>query len=284
MSSRPALKPRFATILGRKIAYLDSGRGQPTLLMMHGNPVSAHVYARLIARLRSGYRCVAPDLLGFGRSDKPLYETEYSLPKHIEITAKFVQALDLRNVALIAHDWGGPIGLGAALREKKRYKHLVILNSLTEAPMMIRPLYWLPFHTLLRMKRLADYLLKELNLFQKMGVGVMDEADQAVYFRSNHSAATRAGIAAFPRMIPHRREHPNYPLLHDILAEVERWDIPALVLFSDRDSVFSAEQGERLAKRMKNAQFRSVVGAKHFLQYERPDEVASAIDNFLRER
>lgn len=283
MSSQPALKPKFTTVLGHQIAYLDSGQGGQTLLMVHGNPVSAHVYARLIARLHARYRCVAPDLLGFGRSDKPSRESAYSLPRHIEIMAEFVRALDLGNLALVVHDWGGPIGLGAALREKKRYTHLVILNTLTEAPMKIRPRYWLPFHALLRLKRLADYLVKDRNLFQKMGVASMEEADQDIYFRANHNAATRAGIAAFPRMIPYRREHRYYPLLRDILAEVEDWNIPALVLFSDRGSVFSAGQGERLANRMENARFRLVAGAHHFLQYERAPEVAAAIDNFLQE-
>ena len=284
MTSQPALKPSFATVLGHKIAYLDSRQGRQTLLMVHGNPVSAHVYERLIGRLRSRYRCVAPDLLGFGRSDKPSQETEYSLPKHIDIMAEFVQGLDLRNVVLVAHDWGGPIGLGAALRETERYTHLIILNTLTEAPMKIRPRYWLPFHVLLRLRPVADYLMKELNLFQKMGVAIMDEADQAVYFRANHSAATRAGIAAFPRMIPYHAGHHNYPLLRDILVAVERWDIPALVLFSDRDSVFSAGQGKRLANRMIDARFSLVAGAHHFLQYERTPEVASAIGSFLQER
>jgi haloalkane dehalogenase len=284
MSSRPALEHSFTTVSGHQIAYLDSGRGRQTLLMLHGNPVSAHVYRRLMANLRPDYRCVAPDLLGFGLSDKPPRETDYSLPRHTEIVAEFVRALDLRNVALVAHDWGGPIGLGAALEDKKRYTHLVLLNTLTEAPMKIRPRYWLPFHVLLRLKRLADYLVKERNLFQKMGVASMDEADQAVYLQANHSAATRAGIAAFPRMIPYHRKHPNYPLLRDILSRVEAWDIPALVLFSDQGSVFSAGQGRRLAKRMKNAQFGLVAGARHFLQYEQASEVAAAIDDFLRER
>jgi haloalkane dehalogenase len=195
-----------------------------------------------------------------------------------------VQALDLRNVVLVAHDWGGPIGLGAALRERERYTHLVILNTLTEAPMKIRPRYLLPFHVLLRMKRVADYLVKELNLFQRIGVAIMEAADQAVYFSANHSADTRAGIAAFPRMIPYHRAHRNYPLLRAILAGLEAWEVPALVMFSDRDSVFSAEQGERLAQRMQDARFRLVAGPRHFLQYEQPHEVALAIDNFLQER
>jgi pimeloyl-ACP methyl ester carboxylesterase len=140
-----------------------------------------------------------------------------------------------------------------------------------------------PFHALLYLNRVADYLVKERNLFQKIAVSDIDESDQAVYFRANDSPATRAGIAAFPRMISHNREHSNYPLLRNILADLEEWDVPALVLFSDHDTVFSIEQGKRLANRMNNARFELIAGAQHFLQYERLDEVASAIDTFLRE-
>lgn len=270
-------------VVGHQIGYLDSGEGGQTLLMVHGNPVSGHVFARLIDRLPARYRCVAPDLLGFGRSDKPEAETDYTLLRHVRIIAEFVRALELQDIVLVAHDWGGPIGVGAALDEKSRYSHLVVLNTLTEAPMKIPLRYWVPFHVLLRMNRVASYLMKERNLFQRIAVSDMDESDQAVYFRANDSPETRAGIAAFPYMIPYTREHSNYSQLRDILSELKEWNVPALVLFSDGDTIFSVEQGKQLARRMQNAQFELIADAGHFLQYERPDEVASAIDDFLQE-
>jgi haloalkane dehalogenase len=253
-------------------------------LLLHGNPVSAYVYHRLMRLLLPQVRCVAPDLLGFGMSDKPPTVTDYSLRQHIELMAGLVQALALQEVVLVGHDWGGPIGWGAAVHEPDRYTHLIILNTLTEAPMRIRPVYWLPFHLLRRMPRLFDYLTRRHNLFQKMGTAVMDEADRQPFFRANHSPETRAGIAAFPRMIPHNASHPNYPLLRDILGALTRWDIPALVLFSDHDSVFTAEQGERFARQLKQAQFKLVAGPKHFLQYEAPTQIAQEILAFLEMR
>lgn len=283
MSSQQALTRGFVEASGHQIAYLDSGAGEQTLLLVHGNPVSSHVYVPLIERLPDRYRCVAPDLLGFGVSDKPGDETAYTLTRHLSIITEFVRTLDLRDITLVAHDWGGPIGLGAALGDKRRYTHLVLLNTLTDVPMSIPLRYRIPFHVLLRVDRLADYLMKERNLFQKIAVSDMAESDQGVYLRANDSPATRAGIAAFPRMIPHNREHPNYSLLRTILTELKSWDIPALVLFSDGDNIFSVEQGKQLTERIQNARFELVAGAGHFLQYERPDKVASAIDDFLRE-
>ena len=274
-------QPHFLDINGQRIAYLDEGQGDKTLLMLHGNPVSGYVYAKLMRLLEPDFRCVVPDLLGFGLSGKPPDEKEYSLPGHIAIIETFVETLDLQSVALVGHDWGGPIGFGAAVRQPQRYAQLIFLNTMTEAPMQIRPIYWLPFHILLRLRPLFAYLVKERNLFQKFGVAIMDPQDQAVYFRANHSPATRAAIAAFPRLIPHKRSHTNYALLKTILEKLKTWDIPSLVIFSDKDSVFTAEQGQRFAAELQNGRFVLVPGVKHFLQYQRPSLVATTIRTFL---
>jgi len=274
-------QPRFLHVNGHRIAYLDQGPNDKTILMIHGNPVAGYVYAKLMALLVSDYRCVVPDLLGFGMSDKPPSEADYSLPGHIAIIEAFVEALDLKDIILVVHDWGGPIGLGAAVRRQERYSRLVFLNTMTEAPMQIRPIYWLPFHILLRLKPLFAYLVKERNLFQKLGVAIMEPQDQAVYFRANHSPETRAAIAAFPRLIPHKRSHPNYPILLEILGAVKAWDIPSLVIFSNKDSVFTAEQGKRFAAQLRNGRFVLVPGVKHFLQHQRPAVIAAEIRAFL---
>lgn len=274
-------RPKFIKIGSHRLAYFDEGTGPKTILMVHGNPVSGYVYVPLMRRLLPDYRCVVPDLLGFGMSDKPADEEAYSLPGHIAMMAEFVERLDLRDLALLGHDWGGPIGFGAAVKEPQRYSHLLVLNTMTEAPMKILPHYWLPFHILLRTKRLFSYLVRDRGLFQRLGVAVMDPRDQAVYARANSDWATRAGIAAFPRMIPNSSRHPNYPILKDLLRQLESWPIPALVLFSNHDSVFTAGQGERFAKRMVNAQFKLIDGPKHFLQYEQPDRLGDLVRNFL---
>ena len=147
--------------------------------------------------------------------------------------------------------------------------------------MQIRPIYWLPFHVLLRTKRLSAYLVKQRNLFQQLGVAIMDSEDQEVYFRANHSPSTRSGIAAFPRMIPYNQAHSNFPILRDILAALKAWDIPSLVIFSDKDSVFTAAQGERFASQLQNGRFVLIHDAKHFLQYEQPAAVAEGIRAFI---
>lgn len=274
-------RPEFIDIDGRRIAYFDEGEGSKTILMVHGNPAAGYVYVPLMRRLLPDYRCLVPDLMGFGMSTKPADEKAYSLIGHIAMMAAFVRRLQLTNLVIIGHDWGGPIGFGAAVQEPHRYTQLVILNTLTEAPMKIMPRYWLPFHVLLRTRRLFSYLVRERGLFQRLGLANMDPQDQAVYGRANHDWATRAGIAAFPYMIPNTPRHPNYPILKGILSQLASWDIPALVLFSDHDSVFPAGQGERFAQRLVQARFELIKGPRHFLQYDQPDRVAGLIRDFL---
>jgi haloalkane dehalogenase len=276
-----APKVKCLIIAGQRMAYLDAGSGDRTLLMVHGNPVSGHVYRRLIDRLADRYRCIAPDLAGFGSSSKPVGESAYSLPTHISHIAGLVRALDLRNAVLVVHDWGGPIGIGAALQECERYTHLVILNTLTTPVMRIAPVYWLPFHFFMRFGGLFSWLVRQLNFFQWLGVAIMEAEDRRVFLAANSTSDSRAGIAAFPKMIPYRADHPTVPLVSSILDRLHEWDIPSLVLFSDRDSVFAAGEGELLAARLTNAMFREIRGVKHFLQYQAPDEVAAAINEFV---
>jgi pimeloyl-ACP methyl ester carboxylesterase len=277
-------RPKFLEITSHRLAYFDEGAGPKTILMVHGNPVSGYVYVPLMRHLLPDYRCVVPDLLGFGMSDKPAEEEAYSLSGHIAMIAEFIERLDLHDLAIIGHDWGGPISFGAAIQNPDRFTQLIILNTMTETPVKILPHYWLPFHILLRTRRLFSYLVRDQGLFQRLGVAIMDSHDQAVYARANHDWATRAGIAAFPHMIPNNPGHPNYPILKEILSKLESWDIPALVLFSNYDSVFTAEQGERFAKRMVNARFELIDGPKHFLQYEQPDLIGRLIRDFLEEK
>jgi len=276
-------QPRFIEIASRRLAYFDEGSGPKTILMVHGNPVSGYVYVPLMRHLLPDYRCIVPDLMGFGMSDKPVEEEAYFLSGHIAMMTEFITRLDLRDLAVIGHDWGGPIGFGAAVQYPDRFRQVIVLNTMTEAPVRILPHYWLPFHILLRTRRLFSYLVRDRGLFQRLGVAIMDPHDQAVYGRANHDWATRAGIAAFPRMIPNNSRHPNYSILKEILSQLESWDIPALVLFSDHDSVFTVEQGQRFAKRMVNAHFELIAGPKHFLQYEQPDLISSLIRKFLGE-
>ena len=110
-------EPRYASVGRVRLHYVDEGPGDsPPVLFVHGNPTWSYLWRRVISELAAeGRRCIAFDHMGFGRSDKPPYLSGYSLQTHIHNALALIDQLDLRNVTLVAHDWGGPIGLGAML-------------------------------------------------------------------------------------------------------------------------------------------------------------------------
>ena len=120
-----------------RIRYTDVGEGSPVVLL-HGNPTSAHLYRRLLSALPPQYRCIAPDHLGFGRSDAPPH-ADYHPPAHAARLHGLLRTLDLNDLTLILHDWGGPIGLSYALRHPDRVRRLVLLNTWAW-PLSHRPL------------------------------------------------------------------------------------------------------------------------------------------------
>jgi haloalkane dehalogenase len=126
----------FQTAAGQ-LRYTDVGEGAP-VVFLHGNPTSAHLYRDLIAALAPGYRCLAPDHLGFGRSDAPR-DASYRPPAHATRVEALLQSLDLTDLTLVLHDWGGPIGLSYALRHPDRVRRLVLLNTWAW-PLRHRPL------------------------------------------------------------------------------------------------------------------------------------------------
>jgi haloalkane dehalogenase len=123
-----AFEPHYAEIDGVRMHYLDQGQGDPVLLL-HGEPTWSFLYRTMIPALSGRFRCVAPDYIGFGRSDKWTEVGAYSFARHFSDLERFAEALDLRRITLVVQDWGGPLGLHYAVRHPDRVARLVILNT-----------------------------------------------------------------------------------------------------------------------------------------------------------
>lgn len=271
---------KFTKINGLKVHYLDQGEGDLTLLMLHGNPTSAYLYRNLIEPLSKEFRCVAPDLIGFGASDKPAEIDFYSFKMHLEMIESFVRDLDLSNIVLIAQDWGGPIGFGALVRDQSRYSGFVVMNTMTTPIVDIPLLFNFAFRGPFSKKLLLNGYFQK-TAFSKGMLKKLNPEDLNVYLSANNSEETRAGIAAFPKMIPTSKEHENHPLFLQILSKLESIDIPSLVMFSDKDPVFKMEAGESFAKRLARAKFVQISDAGHFLQEDKPEELTVHLKEFL---
>lgn len=272
----------FLEVSGVRLHYLDEGNG-PAVLMVHGQPTWSYLYRKMIPPLVSaGYRCIVPDLMGFGLSDKPRDEAEYSLRRHVELITGLMDWLEVRDVTVVGQDWGGPIGLRYAIEHQENVHSLVILNT------MIRPMRVPWIFKMIFQRRYSGFLIRRLDLFRKIAFakGLMfktplDAKTKAEYKMPHPNGASRAGVAAFPKMIPTSNGHPNHQYLLEIEQVLKQWNIPMLVMFSDRDRAFKADEGKRIAEMVPNGRFKLVAGAGHYLQEDAGEEIAVEMVAFL---
>ena len=273
----------YATIDGVNLHYVDEGEGPP-ILLFHGEPTWSYLYRKMIPPLvEAGFRCVAPDLMGFGMSDKPSSESEYTLRRHVELMAGLVESLKLEGVTIVGQDWGGPIGLRYAIDHQSNVKALVILNTLIDVKKL--PLF---FRVMFAGGGFSSFLSRRLDLLRKLTFRVgfrrpVAKDAKAMYKMPHSKASARGGVAAFPKMVPGNERHENANYVAEIAETLKTWDIPVLVCFSDKDIAFKPDEGRAIAELVPNGRFHLIQGAGHFLQEDAGEEIVEHIVPFLRD-
>ncbi len=273
--------PHYVELDGLRMHYLDEGQGEP-LLLLHGEPTWSFLYRRMIPALRTRFRCVAPDYIGFGRSDKWTDVGAYSVRAHFAMLERFVAALDLRRITVVVQDWGGPLGLHYAVRHPDRMARLVILNTglMFGDPGPLSPV----------LQSWREYVLRTpdlpIGLLLKRAIGKRYELPDDVvvaYDAPFPTPESKAGARAFPALIPTSPDAPGAAEMRETKAALAKWDKPALICFSDSDPVFPPQVGEALARLIPGARFALMPGAGHFLQEEKGPEIAEEILRFVRD-
>lgn len=274
---------------GRLMHYIEAGQGgmrRPTFLLLHGNPTWSFLYRRFVEPLSHVGRVVAPDHIGFGRSDHPADPEYHTLERHIENLTAFVERLDLKRVIPVVQDWGGPIGLGWAARNRERLRALVILNTwaFTDA----RPKRLPAWFRMMRSKRVGQYLFGSHNLFVEQFIPrfthteLSDDVMEG-YRHPFNSRAGRQAIVAFPRMIPDRPGHPEWATLTAVQDALPKLDVPALILFAKDDPVFRPADAAMFHRLLPHAEApRYFDGAGHYLQEDVPHGIIGEIIDFVR--
>jgi haloalkane dehalogenase len=271
--------PRYLEQDGLRMHYVDEGAGDPVLLL-HGEPTWAFLYRKRIPTIAGVARAVAPDYFGFGRSDKPTRIEDYSYELHYASIEQFALELDLREATVVVQDWGGPIGLRFAVEHPDRVARLVILNTGIGAGRAPSE-EWLRFREFVR--RVGTDLVPG-QLIRISCLGELEDAVVEAYNAPFPTPESKAGILAFPEHVPTEMDHPNASKMLELRAALERWEKPALVLFSDSDPIFSTVAAEHMASRIPGAGPAEIVaGAGHFLQEEKGEEIAQRIVSFLAE-
>ncbi len=259
---------------GHDVAYVDEGEGPP-LLMLHGNPTWSFLYRDVIAGVRGRFRCIAPDLPGFGFSTAAR-GFGFRPEEHSGVIEELVEALDLDDVTLMVHDWGGPIGLGVAGRQPDRFRALILANTFAW------PVNGAPrFEVFARLMGgpIGKMLIYGANAF----VNVMIPAGT---WRTGPSSKV---MAAYRGPFARRADRlPTHVLPREILAsrdylvEVEEGlaalrDLPTLIVWGNRDLAFRAEERERFEELFPNHRTVVLEGAGHFAQEDAAAEIVEAI-------
>jgi len=255
--------------------YVDEGDGKP-ILLLHGEPTSSFLWRKIIPQLPG--RKVAPDLIGFGRSDKPAEIGWYSYDRHVHSIARLVEVLDLTELTLVVHDWGGPIGLRFAIEQPERVERLVILNTGIGGG---RP----PSETWLRFRAVVRELGGALDIGRLVEAGtaqgLADDVRHA-YDAAFPTPASKAGALAFPELVPTEPDHPNTAPMNRVRDALRNWQKPALVVWGAEDAVLPAQYAHGFVELIPGASGPVLIeGAGHFLQEDKPDEVAKAIRDFI---
>ena len=270
-------EPHYVDQDGLRMHYVDEGSG-PAVLLLHGEPTWSYLYRTVIPELVPAARAIAPDYFGFGRSDKPLRVEDYSYDFHVRSIERLADELDLREATVVVQDWGGPIGLRLAVERPDRIGRLVILNTGIGGG---RPPSeeWLRFRDWLR--RLGTDIvpgrLVQISAVQPISDQVVD-----AYSAPWPVPESKAGIVAFPELVPISPEHPDTPAHLAVRDQLGRWERPALVLFSDSDPIFAPRVAERIAAHIPGAGEPEIIaGAGHFLQEDQGPAVGRRISEFV---
>jgi haloalkane dehalogenase len=267
----------YRVVDGLRLAHIDEGEGPP-VVFFHGEPTWSFLWRTVLPPVRgAGFRCVAPDLVGFGRSDKPVDIDFYSYDRHVALMATLLEDLDLRGATVVVHDWGGPIGLRLAVEQRERVDRLVILDTglftghqkMTDA--------WLAFR---------DFVART----EDLPVGMLvrracknDPGDEvtAAYDAPYPDARSKAGARAFPLLIPQTPDAPGAAAGQRVLEVLREDRRPTLMLWGDSDPVLPLSVAERFAESIGRPPPRAIENASHFLQEDQGPLIGGLIADWL---
>ncbi len=266
---------RFFALPAGRMHYIDEGRGPP-IVFVHGTPTWSFLYRDLISRLRTEHRCIAPDNLGFGLSDKPT-DSRYSLAAHAANLAQFLDALDLPRFSLVVHDLGGPMGLSYALAHPERIERLVLLNTFMWP---LRDEFAVPPVGKLLAGPIGRFLYLRLNLSPRR-LMPMVYGDKSKLTPEIH----RHYIEPFPQPADRRAMFAFVPeLAAGATFCAPLWeqrarlrDFPALLLWGMKDITFGPQYLARWRELLPEADIHTFDDVGHFVQEEAPESVADVI-------
>jgi haloalkane dehalogenase len=278
--------PNYLEWDGLRTHYVDEGpKNAPVALLLHGEPTWSYLYRKMIPPLlAAGYRCVAPDHIGFGRSDKVTNDKWYVIDRHIERLSGLIARLDLQDITVFMQDWGGPIGLINAVETPDRFARLAILNTWLhhdgfEYTQAIKA--WRDAATSRHWLAWTRHNLPCGTIVRRSAVRPVDDADaveRAYEAPYEGSIAAKAGARRFPWCIPYAEPEAGAATRQAAAFEALRsWSKPVNVIFGDGDPIFPPEWGKAWAEIIPGATFDVIERAGHFCQEDAGEDIVACL-------
>lgn len=275
--------PNYLQVQNLRMHYVDEGPKDvsETVLLLHGEPSWSYLYRKMIPPLaRAGYRTIAPDLIGFGKSDKPDDPSFFSYQAHVDWLREFVENLDLKNVTLFCQDWGGLLGLRVAAEHSERFSRIVAANTFLptgDIPPKEDFLKWRHFSQ--NVKRLA------IGSIVKNGcVSELTKEIVAAYDSPYPNETYKAAAKKFPALVPISPDDPASEPNRKAWEILKTWKKPFLTAFSDQDPITKGGDifFRRLIPGAKGQKHVTIANGGHFLQEDKGEELAEVVIQFIK--
>lgn len=275
-------KSHFLQIEGLNYHYLDEGSG-PAVVMLHGNPTWSFYYRNLVLGLRDTHRVIVPDHIGCGLSDKP-QDYSYRLENHVKNLTTLLNHLDLPEITLVVHDWGGPIGLGWAVQFPEKINKMVVFNTTAFLSKKF------PLRILMcKLPVIGDILIRGCNFFALGAVYMASKNREKMtavvkqgYLKPYNSYTNRIANLRFVQDIPLTKNHPSWQYGMSLAAQLDKLsNKPTLICWGDKDFCFTELFLNEWKRRFPRAQVHRFPYAGHYVVEDAIDEIQPLVKNFL---
>jgi len=296
--------PNYVTVKGYRIHYVDEGpRDGQVVLLMHGQPSWSYLYRHMIPLLsQAGYRVIAPDNVGFGKSDKPIHHASHTYQMHVDVMSSFVDSLELNGVTLFAQDWGGLIGLRVVEQRPDKFSRIMISN--TTLPAMKGVKGWLGYPMFKRSVR-KEGSVQVMNtedasfsfatwvayaktsdkfdfaaLFQRSTTRKLSDVELAGYAAPFPTEETMAGVRMFPSLVVTQLRQ-NQKIMDEFYS---KWDKPLITAFGDKDTLMKGRDRvwQNTVPGAQGQPHSLVKDGAHFIQEDQPEALVAILDKFIQ--
>lgn len=266
---------------GLQMHYVDEGgKEYPVILLLHGEPSWSYLYRKMIPILSKNYRVIAPDLIGFGKSDKFVRKEDYSYQKHVNWITTFVEQLDLNDITLFCQDWGGLIGLRLLASIEDRFARIIASNTFLPTGQYPMP------ESFLQWREYSQHS-PGFDIGKVLNMGTVEELSEkalAAYNAPFPSEEYKAGARIFPMLVPIDSKDPEAQKNKLVWQKLTHWKKPFLTIFGDKDLIMlGAEKVFQNVVPGAKGQKHTLLNAGHFIQEEKGEDLAKMIIDFYQE-